>query len=113
TATQVSTMETTAVPKDSEIQAAQPVPEAVPVPVPVPEPPLEPIPAAEPTPGHHKYCVTLQIEFDIDKADIRPEYQNEVTKVGDFMKKFPTTTATIEGHSDKIGNAAHNIELSR
>src|SRR6185369_1070250 len=53
------------------------------------------------------------IEFDIDKADIRPEFHNEVAKVGDFMKNYPTTTAAIEGHSDKIGNAAHNIELSR
>ena len=33
------------------------------------------------------YCVSLNINFDIEKADIRPEYRDEVAKVGDFMKK--------------------------
>lgn len=86
----------------------QPAPEAPPE----PEAPLEPVPAAQPTPGHYKYCVTLHIEFDIDKADIRPEYHDEVAKVGDFMKKYPTTTAVIEGHTDNVGTNEHNMKLS-
>ncbi|HEY4743265.1 MAG TPA: OmpA family protein [Desulfuromonadaceae bacterium] len=74
---------------------------------------LEERPAAAPTPGHYKYCITLQIEYDIDKADIRPEYDNEVAKVGDFMNKYPTTTAVIEGYSDNVGTREHNLDLSR
>jgi OmpA-OmpF porin, OOP family len=97
--------------------AAQPEPEAIPAaeaaPAPAQEAPLEPVPAAEPTPGHYKYCVTLHIEFDIDKADIRPEFHDEVARVGDFMKRYPTTTAVIEGHTDNVGTAQHNLELSR
>ncbi|HJV66031.1 MAG TPA: OmpA family protein [Geomonas sp.] len=62
---------------------------------------------------HYKYCVTLHIEFDIDKAEIRPEYRPEVAKVGDFMKKYPTTTAIIEGHTDNVGTAEHNMDLSQ
>jgi OOP family OmpA-OmpF porin len=80
---------------------------------PAPEAPLEEVPAAEPAPGHYKYCITLHIEFDIDKADIRPEYNDEVAKVGDFMKKHPTTTAVIEGHTDNVGTPEHNLELSQ
>jgi OOP family OmpA-OmpF porin len=70
-------------------------------------------PAAEPTPGHYKYCVTLHVEFDIDRAVIRSEYRDEIAKVGDFMKKYPTTTAVIEGHTDNVGSYNHNMELSQ
>ena len=77
------------------------------------EPPLEPVPAAEPTPGHYKYCITLQGEFDIDQAIIRPEYREEIAQVGDFMKKYPTTTAVIEGHTDNVGSYNHNMDLSQ
>ena len=77
------------------------------------EAPLEPVPAAEPTPGMYKYCVTMNIQFDIDRAEIRPEFHGEVAKVGDFMKKHPTTTAIIEGHADEVGSDQYNLELSQ
>ncbi|ACH38395.1 peptidoglycan-binding outer membrane protein, OMP_b-brl, OmpA and OmpA domain-containing [Citrifermentans bemidjiense Bem] len=79
---------------------------------PAPEPPLE-VPAAEPTPDHYKYCITLHGEFDIDKAIIRPEYKEEIAQVGNFMKKYPTTTAVIEGHTDNVGSYNHNQDLSQ
>ena len=78
-----------------------------------PEAPLEAIPAAEPTPDRMKYCVSLDIEFDIDKTDIRPQYNDEVAKVGDFMKKYPTTTAVIEGYTDEVGSDEYNMQLSQ
>ena len=70
-------------------------------------------PAAAPAPPRYKYCITLHIEFDIDRAVIRPEYRDEVAKAGDFMKKYPTTTAVIEGHTDNVGSYDHNMELSQ
>lgn len=72
-----------------------------------------PIPAAEPTPERMKYCVSLDIEFDINKADIRPQYNEEVAKVGVFMKDNPTTTAVIEGYADEVGSEAYNLQLSQ
>lgn len=60
------------------------------------------IPTAIPTPAPYKYCITLHIEFDIDRTIIRPQYHDEVAKVGDFMKKYPTTTAVIEWHTDNV-----------
>lgn len=77
------------------------------------EPPLEPVPAAEPSPGHYKYCVTLLCEFDIDKAVIRAENKDEIAGVGEFMKKYPITTAVIEGHTDNVGSYNHNMDLSQ
>jgi OmpA-OmpF porin, OOP family len=91
---------------------------AKPEPEPEPAPPQEEaapvvVPPQEPAPGHFKYCITLQGEFDIDRALIRPEYHAEIARVGEFMKKYPTTTAVIEGHSDNVGNAEHNLDLSQ
>jgi OOP family OmpA-OmpF porin len=80
---------------------------------PAPEVPLEPIPATEPTPEKMKYCVSLNIQFDINKADIRLQYHDEVAKVGDFMKKYPTTTAVIEGYTDEVGSDDYNMQLSQ
>ena len=77
------------------------------------EAPLEPIPATEPSPERMKYCVNLDIEFDINKADIRPQYHDQVAKVGDFMKKNTTTTALIEGYADEVGNDEDNMRLSQ
>ncbi|MCM0080749.1 OmpA family protein [Geomonas sp. Red32] len=70
------------------------------------------VPASEPEQGHYKYCITLRTHFDIDRAIIRPEDREEVARVGDFMKRFPSTTAIIEGHTDNQGSAAHNMDLS-
>ena len=77
------------------------------------EPVLEPVPAAEPTPEMAKYCITLNILFDIDKAVIRDEYRDEVGRVATFMQKFPTTTAVIEGHTDEVGTDDYNMQLSQ
>lgn len=90
-------------------------PQAVkaPEPPPVAEEPLKPVPAAEPTPERFKYCITLHTEFDVNKAEIRPEYRDEIAKVGNFMKQYPTTTAVIEGHSDNVGDAEYNRTLSQ
>jgi len=92
-----------AVAQPEQPKEAAPVQEAAP----------EPIPAQEPAPGHFKYCVTLHGEFDIDQALIRPEYREEIAHVGDFMKKYPSTTAVIEGHTDNVGAAEHNMDLSQ
>lgn len=71
------------------------------------------VPVAEPTPEMMKYCVFLDIEYDINKADIRPQYQPELAKVGLFMQKNPSTTALIEGYSDEVGPAGYNQQLSQ
>lgn len=92
-------------------KTAEPVPESVqqqPE-----EAPLEEIPATEPQPDRYKYCISLNINFDINKADIRPEFDQEVARVGDFMKKYDTTTAVIEGDTDNVGTYEHNMELSK
>ena len=57
--------------------------------------------------------VTLNIEFDTGKWDIKPKYDNEIKQVADFMKAHPETKVVIQGHTDNVGTEASNIKLSQ
>lgn len=57
--------------------------------------------------------IRLDIQFDVDKADIKPEYNDKLKEVADFMTKYPGTKAVIEGHTDSTGSAAYNQGLSQ
>jgi OmpA-OmpF porin, OOP family len=65
------------------------------------------------SPPPERLCMTLKMEFATDSAEIKPRYFDEVNKVGEYMIKYPTTTAVIEGHTDNVGSAEHNMKLSR
>ncbi|MGE4552740.1 MAG: OmpA family protein [Desulfovibrionaceae bacterium] len=64
-------------------------------------------------PEYETVRMTLDIEFDTGKWDIRPEYEAEVARVGEFMAKNPDTTATIVGYTDAVGSYSANLELSQ
>src|SRR4030042_115321 len=55
----------------------------------------------------------LNVEFDFDKSDIRPQYNDEIKQVADFMVKYPDTKIAIEGHTDSIGTDEYNQKLSQ
>ena len=63
--------------------------------------------------AQEQLCMTLAIEFDTDKADVKAKYNDEIAKLADYMTKYPTTTATIEGHTDNVGGAEFNMKLSQ
>jgi outer membrane protein OmpA-like peptidoglycan-associated protein len=77
-----------------------------PAPVAKPEPPPAPAPPPE------KICMTLNVEFDFDKSDVKPKYHDVIGKVAEFMKEYPTATTVIEGHADNRGKYEYNIKLS-
>jgi len=60
-----------------------------------------------------KVSIALRVEFDTGKADIKSKYHEEIGKVADFMKKYPTATGTIVGHTDNVGKAEMNQALSQ
>ncbi|MDO8330659.1 MAG: OmpA family protein [Fluviicoccus sp.] len=62
---------------------------------------------------NQQYCSILDIQFEIDKEDIQREEKERLSVLGTFMKKYPDTTAVIEGHSDNVGAPEYNLELSR
>jgi OOP family OmpA-OmpF porin len=53
------------------------------------------------------------VEFANNSAEIVSRYYDEINKVGEYMKTYPTTTAVIEGHTDSSGGAEHNMKLSQ
>lgn len=56
--------------------------------------------------------VTLYINFDTDKASIRPDGMPAVDEITKLMKADPQLRLAVEGHTDDTGNAAHNQALS-
>ena len=64
-------------------------------------------------PTYEELCMTLHIEYDNDKSNIKPAYYGEVKKVADFMKRFPQIKGTIEGYTDNIASAKYNMKLSQ
>lgn len=63
-------------------------------------------------PPQKDVSVALNVQFDTGKANIKPEYHNDIKKIADAMSKYPSTSAVIVGHTDNIGKEVVNIKLS-
>ncbi|MEI6207401.1 MAG: OmpA family protein [Desulfuromonadales bacterium] len=109
---------------------AEPVVVAEP-PVVAPEPPKvvaeppkieapKPAPAAASAPkasaAQERFCdkpAILAVEFDTNKADIKPKYKADLEKLAEFLKEFPNAKGEISGHTDNVGGKAFNLKLSQ
>jgi len=60
-----------------------------------------------------KGFVTLYINFDIDKATIKPESQPTINQIAKLLKDNPVLNVSIEGHTDNTGTPEHNKSLSQ
>jgi len=56
--------------------------------------------------------VELDVKFDFNKANVKPESQADIKTLADFMHQYPRTSTRVEGHTDAIGSAAYNQRLS-
>jgi OOP family OmpA-OmpF porin len=100
-------------------KAATPPPAAVapvaaaPAPAPAPVQKAAPVLVIVPIVAKtEQYCSILDIQFEINQKTVQREAEEKIDKVGIFMRKYPNTTAVIEGHSDEVGTTAANMKLS-
>jgi len=57
--------------------------------------------------------VTHGINFDNDKASLRPESMGTLNLIVDILKNNPDIRFDIQGHTDSSGTAARNLSLSQ
>jgi OOP family OmpA-OmpF porin len=64
------------------------------------------------TPRAARVTMALEMEYDVDKTDVRPRYREELRKVADFIKAHPGVTATVEGHASDRKNVSAGAETA-
>lgn len=63
-----------------------------------------------------RFCdkpAVIEVSFDANKSELKAKYHEELDKVGTFMKDFPNSKGTIEGHTDADGSKEANLKLSQ
>lgn len=55
----------------------------------------------------------LKILFANDSYYIDPMYYDQIETIATFMRQYPNTQVTIEGHCSKTGGYDHNLVLSQ
>lgn len=55
----------------------------------------------------------LEVNFDTNSYLVKAQYFPEIKGLADFMKQYPETKVTIEGHTSKRGSKDLNLELSQ
>ncbi len=58
--------------------------------------------------------INLQgIYFDTNKATLKPESTKAILTASALLKKYPTLTLEVQGHTDNVGNDNSNLKLSQ
>jgi peptidoglycan-associated lipoprotein len=52
------------------------------------------------------------IYFDLDRADIKPEYMNVLNAHASLLAAYPNLRVRLEGHADERGSREYNVALS-
>lgn len=73
-----------------------------------------PVPVVVPAPARtERYCHILDLRFEINADEIQSEDEEQLRVLARFLKKYPDTTALIEGHTDNVGSEQDNLRLSQ
>ena len=81
-------------------------------PPPPPPPPPPPVAAPPPPPPMKKKIVLRGVNFDFNKADIRPDARPILDEAIRILKQEGDVSIIAAGFTDSIGSAAYNMKLS-
>ena len=51
------------------------------------------------------------IYFDLDRSEIKPEFQAQIACHAEYLKEFPSARVTLEGNADERGSREYNLGL--
>jgi outer membrane protein OmpA-like peptidoglycan-associated protein len=54
-----------------------------------------------------------EVLFDFDRADVKYEFQTALDEVARILNQDPRSRVTVVGHTDNIGSAEYNMDLSQ
>jgi outer membrane protein OmpA-like peptidoglycan-associated protein len=60
-----------------------------------------------------KITFSSGILFDVDKANLKDPYKDELSQLATILNKYEDTNILLAGHTDSTGSDEHNLELSR
>ena len=95
-------------------------PVAPPRPAQPPPPPPEPVLAPRPLSDDEIFArksldeltrELTDVYFDLDKSEVRDDARAGLQKDADWLKRWTSTHATIEGHCDSRGSSEYNLAL--
>jgi peptidoglycan-associated lipoprotein len=51
------------------------------------------------------------VYFDLDRSEIKPEFQAQIACHAEYLKQFPQSRVTLEGNTDERGSREYNLGL--
>jgi peptidoglycan-associated lipoprotein len=51
------------------------------------------------------------VYFDLDRTEIKPEFQAQVACHAEYLRQFPNARVTLEGNADERGTREYNLGL--
>lgn len=96
------------------VAAPEPVP-AAPIPPPMPEvkPVVPPKPKAEAPKPAPTGALVQEIYFDLDKAAIKPEMDDDLDAAVQYLKQHADAVVLLGGHASEEGTSKYNLSLSK
>ena len=75
--------------------------------------PRDPLPPQSRSLDYPPSELNLRLEFASGRVDIRPEFAEELERAIDFILAHPGRRILVEGHTDSVGPAEYNLDLSQ
>jgi OOP family OmpA-OmpF porin len=60
-----------------------------------------------------RLTMAMEMEFDKSKADIKPQYADNLRRLANYLKANPSVTATVEGHTANMATEELAMEVSQ